>query len=491
MTRSAARKSTTPADGALAKYYAKRDPSKTPEPMASTRSTRSRKSAPIFVVQEHHASSLHWDFRLEHEGVLVSWALPKGVPVDPRTNHLAVPTEDHPLDYGAFEGDIPEGEYGAGHVAIWDRGTYTPEVWRDDEVKFLLNGSRVSGRFALFRVADKRWMIHRMDAPATELDDFPALVKPMLASPGQLSTRQGGWAYEFKWDGVRAMLYVEGGRVRALTRNDRNIVANFPELSAVGESLGSRRAVLDGEIVAVDEQGHTSFAALSHRLHLTSSTEIKQRALATPANFFAFDVVYLEGRSLLKETYDHRRRVLESLDLNGESFTTPPSLTGVSGERALAISRERQLEGIVAKRRDSPYSPGRRGDAWIKIKNFRTQEVVIGGWTEGAGERAGSLGALLLGVPSGKGLDYVGKVGTGFSVANREDLMRRLVQRRRKNSPFSDPLPRRETSECHFVRPDLVGEVTFVEWTEASRLRSPSWRGLRADKTADEVQREF
>jgi bifunctional non-homologous end joining protein LigD len=445
---------------------------------------------PTFVIQEHHARALHWDFRLERDGVLVSWALPKGLPMDPGTNHLAIHTEDHPLDYGSFAGDIPKGEYGAGHVTIWDHGTYETEKWRTNEIMVVLHGERVSGRYVLFPTGENKWMIHRMDPAPASFEAMPDHVKPMLALAGELPAHDKDWAYEFKWDGVRAMVYVDGGRVRALTRNDKTLMTTFPELRDIGEFLGSRSAILDGEIVALDKEERPSFATLSHRLHLTSKTAIDRLAKSSPVSFFAFDVLYLEGRSFLSSPYDERRAALESLKLHGMSFTTPPSAVNVDGANIARIAQERGLEGVVAKRRSSPYAPGIRNGDWIKIKNFRTQEVVIGGWTEGRGERTGSIGALLLGVPNDDGLAYVGKVGTGFSTTMRTELLDALVPLARKSSPFLGRLSPAETALAHFVRPELVGEVRFAEWTSDEHLRQPSWRGLRTDKDASEVLRE-
>lgn len=476
----------------LTEYRAKRDPKKTPEPMGSKR--KGRRSGPgapaTFVIQEHHARTLHWDFRLEHDGVLVSWALPKGLPLDPKANHLAVHTEDHPLDYGNFAGDIPQGEYGAGRVTIWDRGTYETEKWRPNEIMVVLHGKRAQGRYVLFPTGEKNWMIHRMDPAPAHYEAMPEHVAPMLALTGELPTRDREWAYEFKWDGVRAMIYVDGGRVRAVTRNDKSLMTTFPELRELGEFLGSRSAVLDGEIVALDKDDRPSFATLSHRLHLTSKSAIERLAKSSPASFFAFDVLYLDGHSLLSVSYDERRAALESLKLRGETFATPPSAKNVEGAQIARIAKERGLEGVVAKRRSSHYFPGVRNGDWIKIKNFRTQEVVIGGWTDGQGERAGSLGALLLGVHSDEGLTYVGKVGTGFSAASRKEILDSLLPLARKTTPFLERLTPAETALAHFVRPQLVGEVQFAEWTTEGHLRHPSWRGLRTDKSAVEVVRE-
>jgi bifunctional non-homologous end joining protein LigD len=475
----------------LTTYRAKRDPKRTPEPMGATSKGAKKKSElPTFVIQEHHARALHWDFRLERDGVLVSWALPKGLPMDPDTNHLAVHVEDHPFDYGKFEGTIPKGQYGAGQVTIWDLGTYETEKWRTNEVMVVLHGKRASGRYVLFPIDEKNWMIHRMDPAPAYFEAMPQHVKPMLALASELPKKDTGWAYEFKWDGVRALVYVDGGRVRAFTRNDKSLLSTFPELRDIGLHLGSRSAILDGEIVALDKDNRPNFSTLSTRLHVTSKPAIEKLRHSTPASFFAFDLLYLDDRSIMDHTYDERRAALESLKLQGETFATPPSITNTSGSKVLDISRERGFEGVVIKRRDSRYSPGSRSGNWIKVKNFFTQEVVIGGWTEGKGEREGSLGALLLGVPSDEGLEYVGKVGTGFTAATRKELLARLKPLARKSTPFSAPLGRSETALAHFVRPSIVGEVQFAEWTNDGNLRQPSWRGLRTDKSAKEVVRE-
>jgi bifunctional non-homologous end joining protein LigD len=498
----------------LSEYRAKRDPNKTPEPMGSKarpaskaskaakaskaekasktqKASRAKKpTGPTFVIQEHHARALHWDFRLEHDGVLVSWALPKGLPETPKTNHLAVHTEDHPLEYGGFQGDIPQGEYGGGHVTIWDSGTYELEKWRDNEVMVVLHGTRASGRYVLFPTSGKNWMIHRMDPAPSDYEPMPEKIQPMLALTGALPASDEGWAYEFKWDGVRAIVYVEGGRVRALTRNDKDLMVTFPELRQLGEFLGSRSAILDGELVALDDEGRPNFGQLAHRLHLTSKSVIARLVKETPVSFLVFDLLYLEGHSLLSQTYDTRRKALESLKLAGDTFAVPPSVRATRGADVLAVAKERGLEGVVVKRRDSPYQPGRRNGDWVKVKNFRTQEVVIGGWTAGKGERSGSLGALLLGLPTEGGLEYVGKVGTGFSDTARRELLGDLTSRAQKETPFTKPLTRAESALAHFVRPEIVGEVQYAEWTADGRLRHPSWRGLRPDKNVDEVVRE-
>ena len=443
-----------------------------------------RSGLPRFVIQEHHARSLHWDLRLERGGVLVSWALPKGLPETPKQNHLAVHTEDHPLEYSTFEGEIPRGEYGGGKMTIWDRGRYDVEKWTDSEVKFVLHGSRVSGGFVLFQTKDRNWMIHR-HGPSTRTDPLPETLRPMLATPGPLPEDSAGWAFEVKWDGVRAIVYVEGGRVRVLSRNDLDVTSSFPELAEIGKHLGMTTCVLDGEVVALDADGRPSFARLQRRLHVRDGRDAKRRAAADPVSFVAFDVLYLDGRSRLDEPYDDRRALLESLKLSGPGFTTTESFRDAVGADVLAGTVANGLEGVVAKRRDSTYRPGRRSADWVKVKSTATQEVVIGGWTEGQGERSGGLGALLLGIPAASGLHYVGKVGTGFSDRIRQELLDELRPLAAAESPFDDPVPSREAA--HFVQPKLVGEVRYSEWTPAGRLRHPTWKGLRIDKSLHDV----
>jgi len=263
--------------------------------------------------------------------------------------------------------------------------------------------------------------------------------------------------------------------------------ASFPELADIGEFLGMTTCVLDGEVVALGEDGRPSFSRLQHRMHVANQREARRRASSDPVSFVAFDLLYLDGKSLLALPYDERRARLEALHLSGETFTTTESFRDVSGQDILAAAVQNGLEGVVAKRRDSPYRAGRRHPDWLKVKSFRTQEVVIGGWTAGRGEREGSLGALLLGIPDGAGLRYVGKVGTGFSANARRDLLQDMRPLSTRDSPFTSPLPPSEAATAHFVRPALVGEVEFGEWTTAGRLRHPTWRGVRMDKAPNDV----
>jgi bifunctional non-homologous end joining protein LigD len=319
---------------------------------------------------------------------------------------------------------------------------------------------------------------------------MPSLVRPMLAVlRDELPHDDEAYGYEFKWDGVRAVVYVEGGRPRVLSRNDRDVTASYPELRELAAGLGARQAVLDGEIVAMDEGGRPSFSALQARMHVTNAAQVKRLTTATPITYLVFDVLHLDGRSLLDLPYAERRDLLESLALSGRSWQTPPWFRG-GGAAVLAASKEQGLEGVVAKRLDSHYFPGRRSDCWLKVKNLRTQEVVIGGWKPGEGRRKGALGSLLLGVPTGGGLGFVGHVGTGFTDAMLRDLGARLAELSRDDSPFATAVPREHARDAHWVEPELVGEVAFSEWTRDGRLRHPAWRGLRPDKSPGEVVRE-
>jgi bifunctional non-homologous end joining protein LigD len=479
----------------LGPYRAKRDPTRTREPVPAPGPLPQGRDD-TFVIQEHHASALHWDFRLERDGVLVSWAVPKGLPLDPSTNHLAVRTEDHPLEYAAFEGEIPEGEYGGGRVLLWDHGTYECEKWTDTEVKVVLHGSRVSGRYVLFGTGKRGardWMVHRMDPPPDpDWQPLPTLVRPMMAVAGSLppASEDDRWGYEMKWDGVRAMAYVEGGRIRLLSRNDRDVTAAYPELRLLGESLGATQALLDGEIVALDPAtGIPSFERLQQRMHVVRPAQVRRLARDVPVTFLLFDVVHLAGRDLMPLPYTERRARLDSLELNGAHWQTTPYWVG-GGRAVLSASAEQGLEGIVAKRLDSAYFPGRRSDCWVKVKTLRTQEVVIGGWKPGEGRRADTIGSLLLGIPAGEGkLEFVGHVGTGFSERMLADLRAMLVPLEAEMSPFV-AVPREHARHARWVRPELVGEVAYADWTREGRLRHPTWRGLRPDKEPSEVVRE-
>ncbi len=470
----------------LAEYEAKRDFKRTPEPGASV--PRAKPKALRFVVQEHNARRLHWDFRLERNGVLVSWALPKGVPADPKKNHLAVRVEDHPLDYIDFAGDIPAGNYGAGSVSIWDHGTYDTEKFSDREVMVILHGKRVEGRYVLFQTNGENWMIHRMDPPQDpERKPLPERIEPMLAKLAtKVPTPDDAWGFEFKWDGIRALAQVDGGRVRLMSRSGEEVTPRYPEVHAMGRAIGSREVILDGEVVALDEKGRPSFEEIQQRMGLNSESEIRRKMKVVPVTYMIFDLLWQDGRSLMSLPYLERRRLLAALKLAGDSWQTPPFEKG-GGQAMLEASAKAGLEGVMAKKLDSPYEPGKRNGAWVKVKNHYRQELVIGGWLEGEGKRRGHPGALLVGYYDGGKFVYAGKVGTGFTDAMLDKLQAAMKPLEIDKTRFDVGSP---PKAAHFVKPQLVAEFEFVEWTRSGQLRAPSFKGLRTDKPAQEVVRE-
>ena len=445
---------------------------------------------PRFVVQEHHARALHWDLRLEHEGVLWSWAVPKGIPMLPKPNHLAVRTEDHPIDYLDFDGEIPEGQYGAGTMTIWDRGTYEAEKLLDDEVIVTFHGERVEGRYVLFRTKGTQWMIHRMSPPADPTRaPVPTDLRPMFAVSAEDVPRDDEhWSFEMKWDGMRALVAVDGGRITLTTRQGNDASARFPELRPLGEALGSLDAVLDGEIVMLDESGRPSFEQLQPRMHVASDSVARRLASERPAVIMLFDLLWLDGHSTMGLPYTDRRALLEQLALAGPTWQTPPATRG-GGAAVLRTARDLGLEGVVAKRLDSPYLPGKRSDAWRKVKPHQGQELVVGGWLPGAGRLDGRLGSLLVGYYDPEGaLQYAGRVGSGLDDTARTRLEETLAPLRRDTSPF---LATPKLPSPVWVEPEVVVEVFFHEWTRTGVLRAPRYKGIRTDKPAAEVVREL
>jgi len=476
----------------LQTYRSKRSAKKTPEPMGEgTTTTESRR----FVVQEHHATRLHWDLRLEHDGVLVSFAIPNGLPEAPKDNRLAVHTEDHPLEYLEFEGEIPKGQYGAGSMRVWDRGSYEVLKWEPRKIEVLLHGERVQGRYALFPIdkdeEPKNWMIHRMDPPADPAaEPMPDKIVPMMARTATLPRDDGQWAFEVKWDGVRAICHSEPGRMRLHSRNLLDITPRYPEVGRLNRALSHHRVVLDGEVVALDAEGKPSFGALQRRMHVSSETAVRRLAKETPVTYVIFDLLWLDGHSLMELPYTERRARLAELELgDGGRWRVPDYVIG-HGAQLLAATAEQGLEGVIAKRLDSTYEPGRRTPSWLKIKNTARQEVVVGGWVPGDGKRRDRIGALLVGVRDDDGgLRHVGRVGTGFTEAELDRLAEKLRPLERDDSPFAPGGPKIPRGSV-FADPELVAEVEFREWTDGGQLRAPSYKGLRDDKPTELVVRE-
>ncbi|SDL01901.1 ATP-dependent DNA ligase LigD ligase module /ATP-dependent DNA ligase LigD phosphoesterase module /ATP-dependent DNA ligase LigD polymerase module [Arthrobacter sp. ov407] len=537
-------------DPRLEKYRTKRDRAGTPEPFTAERhhaaddgGTRQEK----FVIQEHHASRLHYDFRLERDGVMVSWALPKGVPTSKAKNHLAVQTEDHPMDYADFEGVIPKGQYGAGTVSIWDRGYYECEKWvAGKEVIATLTGAEDGGlggprRFALIHTgqADDQWLIHLMDPagskarpggrrPSGTADDADedsegdegdegdddgqvesegegaaetgtrtgtgtgtepvpdaSGFSPMLATSGTLADLPDlDWQIELKWDGVRALVIGDATKIRLISRNGIDMSVTYPELTDRSR-WPEQGFVADGEIIAVGRSGRPDFGLLQGRMKLSKAADVARAQESTPVRLMLFDLLFDAGQDLRRLPLSERRRRLEQFF---RPSAGPVELSGViDGDAAHVLESvaELGLEGVMAKRTDGRYV-GQRSRSWLKLKVERTQEVVVGGWRPGRGGRRESVGSLLLGIPDGSKLRYVGRVGSGFSTRELTELRQQLDALPRKTSPFRD-VPDADAADANWVSAKLVGEVTFGEWTGSGKLRHPVWRGWRLDKTPADV----
>jgi bifunctional non-homologous end joining protein LigD len=372
-------------------------------------------------------------------------------------------------------------------MTIWDSGTYEAEKFRDGEVIATFHGERVRGRYALFRTRDTDWMIHRMDPPEdTAYEPMPTGLRPMLARSGKLPPREEQFGFEVKWDGIRTIFYIDHGHAELRGRNGSDFTPRYPEVRELARSLGARRMILDGEVVALDDQGRPSFERLQARMHLASDSAVRRRMRDIPATYVIFDLLYLDGHATLSLSYEERRELLERLELEGPAWRAPAYHRG-EGKALLDATRELGIEGVVAKKLDCPYTPGARASHWIKVKNVHTQDVVIGGWTPGEGGRSSSIGALAVGVMEDDALVYAGKVGTGFTEQTLALLKRDLEPLRHETSPFRGRQPPKGTI---FVEPRLVAHVEFREWTKSGTLRAPSFKGLRPDISPQECVRE-
>jgi bifunctional non-homologous end joining protein LigD len=471
----------------LTDYRRKRDSARTPEPMAGATKSRKGDRSPQFVVQRHDARRLHYDFRLERDGVLASWAVPKGVPLESGQRALAVHVEDHPLEYATFEGEIPKGQYGAGSVEIWDTGTYElVEEKKDGGLTVRLEGHRLRGLWTLIPARldgdPKNWLLIRKRGDGADGSDSPsrARYQAMLATPEADVPAGAGWSFEVKWDGYRALAYLRGGEATLLSRNGNDLTVRFAGVAkALEKAVKTPDCVLDGEVCALDEQGRPSFSAM------------QQGKPGTPIVYEVFDVLEVDGDPLVDLPLRERRTRLARL-LDRRNATVRLSETFDDGPGLLEAAEQQQLEGIVAKRVDSPYRQAKRTRDWLKIKTHGRQEFVIAGYTKGQGRRTGRFGSLVLGVWRGDDFVYVGNVGTGFTDRVIDELLAKLRPLEQKESPFEvvPKMPKVRRADVVWVKPELVCEVEFVEWTHDGRLRAPSFQGLRDDKQPREVHRE-
>ncbi|HTK78032.1 MAG TPA: non-homologous end-joining DNA ligase, partial [Gemmataceae bacterium] len=529
----------------LAKYHAKRRFDRTPEPHGRTEGGR----GPLrFVVQKHAASHLHYDFRLELDGTLKSWAVPKGPSLNPADKRLAMMVEDHPLDYRTFEGIIPQGNYGAGTVIVWDEGTYSSretadrvegerllrEGLRKGHLRIVLNGQKLKGEFSLLKLrrgADNAWLLVKgrddwasdsdvtaqdrsvasgrtlddlaakrkgvrvwksnrsakaaprpkvTPAPAIELNGAPKgpapqNVKPMLASLVEEPFDRAGWIYELKWDGYRAIAEVGGRGVRLYSRNHKSFEQRFAPIVESLRGLG-HRAVLDGEIVVLDDRGRSQFQLLQNY----------QKTGQGSLHYYVFDILHLDGRDLRGLPLLRRKELLEEV-IRGVPNVHLSEQVEAQGVAFFKAAEEQGLEGIIAKDAESVYREGVRSHAWLKIKTHKRQEAVIGGFTEPRRSRK-HLGALVLGVYEGKDLVYIGHTGGGLDTKGLAEMRARLEPLVRRQCPFTKKP--KANAPVHWVEPKLVCEVTFQEWTGDGRMRIPIFVGLREDKPAHQVRRE-
>ncbi|MFN2472054.1 MAG: DNA ligase D [Gaiellaceae bacterium] len=466
----------------LHEYHRKRSAGATPEPFPPSR-RRSRRQ-PIFVVQRHDARRLHYDFRLERSGALVSWAVPKGIPLEPGGRALAVHVEDHPIEYATFEGEIPKGQYGAGTVEIWDHGTYElVEEKRDGGLTVRLHGARLEGTWAVVPAKldgdPKNWLlIRKRDGQEAVRTEYV----PMFATLAADVPQRGDWLFEVKFDGYRALATLVAGQGATLrSRRGNDLTARFERVAReLPRALRTPDCVLDGEVCALDEQGRASFSAM------------QQGKSGTPIAFYVFDLLELEGRSVIDLSFNERRRLLEPL-LDRRNAVIKLSETFDDGEGLLQAVGAQGLEGIVAKRADSRYVPGKRSHDWLKIKTHGRQEFVVCGYTKGQGRRSSVFGSLVLGVYRGGELHFVGNVGTGFNDTEIDRLLGLLKPLERPDPPFAvqPKMPRVRKGDVIWVEPRLVAEVEFSEWTHDGHLRQPSYKGLREDKSPREVRQEL
>ena len=593
----------------LAKYKAKRDFSKTAEPSGRKPLPKQVKGASRFVIQKHDARRLHYDFRLEMENVLKSWALPKGLPWTKGEKHLAVEVEDHPIEYATFEGIIPEGEYGGGTVMVWDRGKYYVygeqplKSLREGKLHLVLAGEKAQGEWTLVRIRGRdgeknQWLILKTGddakAPSKKREDQsvktgrsmkqiaderdaewqsnrsepggqkasakstlqsriqaalkkkdarvnnggprvvashnsgarrrvsfqrdenvdvarlskskPRFIEPMKARLVEEPPKQGDWIYELKFDGIRAIAIKADEKVSFISRNENRLDARFPEIVDAVKNLPVGECIIDGEVVALDEGGRSSF-------QLLQALEMEGRK--APLRFYAFDLLQLDGKSLLELRLEDRKELLEKIC---NQVGDPIRFSGAIGhdpEPLLAEVKRRGLEGLIGKLRESKYEPGRRSGAWIKLKATHVQEFVIGGYTPPGGSRK-YFGAILAGYyesdarqagsKGGRGdkeqrLLFAGKVGSGFTGKSLSTLHKKFRSETRENCPFAD-LPSKEGGQwvqgitpsmmkkMHWINPVFVAEIKFAEWTRDGKLRQPVFLGLREDKEPREVTRE-
>ena len=521
----------------LNEYKKKRDFKKTAEPAGDERHHGGDRA---FVVQKHAATHLHYDLRLEVDGVLKSWAVPKGPSLNPGDKRLAMHVEDHPFEYRKFEGSIPKGEYGGGEMIIWDQGTYAPEgtlsvkeQLAKGDFKFQLNGERLRGSFVLVKLkkpgnknewllikhrdafVDTKWDVEQhaesvvsgrtlediaAGRPATRervtidpsqlpgavespMPNMPSGVRATLAELGDKPFSSPNWIYEIKWDGVRAIAQIENGKTTLWARSGRDVTAEYPEFKDMAARVRARNAIIDGEIVTLDTEGRSNFHTLQHRLGVQNPS--RQLMQSVPLDYFAFDVMYADGYDLRRAPLVERKNFLQQI-LSGNERVHFSEHIAEQGEAMYEAARSKGLEGIVAKLANSTYA-GMRTSSWVKLKIVSELDAVIAGYTEGRGSRK-FFGALVLGLYEGKELKFIGSVGTGFDESKQEKIFDQLTRLQSKTSPFAKIPGLRENVD--WVEPELVARVKYANWTNDNHLRAPVFLSLLTDRAAKDCTME-
>lgn len=457
----------------LESYEKKRDFNKTSEPEARIVEGGGRS----FVVHRHHATNLHYDLRLEQDGVLKSWAVPRGLPPHPGVKRLAVQTEDHPMKYLTFDGKIPKGQYGGGDMWIYALGKYQITKDKKDGFYFRLNSKEVNGEYRIYKTKDKQWLFERVDTP--QVNYLSDVIEPMLSDSAEKIPTGDNYIYEVKWDGIRALVALEDGQVRIVSRNKNDITPQFPELQVADKAFRANCALFDAEIVCLDKSGKPEFKKVIHRLMSTGETNIQKNSKASPAFCYIFDCLYLDGRSLVNEPLMRRKEWLKDAVKNDTPYRVSEFVE--DGESLFEAAREHSLEGIMAKRKDGKYFPGRRSEGWLKIKVRQTSECLIVGTTPGKGNRSSSFGALQIVEKINGELFYRGKVGTGFDDQMMKDISLQLKKLSKTKKPSLKGGKVVDEKITEWLDPVAWVEVSYSQLTTDKMFREPVFIRMRPD----------
>jgi DNA ligase D-like protein (predicted ligase)/DNA ligase D-like protein (predicted 3'-phosphoesterase) len=457
----------------LESYEQKRDFKKTPEPEARILEG----TGTSFVVHRHHASHLHYDLRLEQDGVLKSWAVPRGLPPHPGVKRLAVQTEDHPMKYLTFDGVIPKGQYGAGEMWIYALGKYQITKDKKDGFYFRLSSKEVNGEYRIYKIKAKEWLFERVDTP--QVNYLQDEIEPMLSGSAGKPPVGDNFIHEIKWDGIRALIAVEDGQVRIRTRNQNDVTKQFPELTVADKSFRATCGLFDAEIVCLDKSGKADFKKVIHRLMSTGETTIQKNVKTSPVYCYVFDCLYMDGRSLIHEPLVKRREWLKDAIKSDTPYRISEAVD--DGEALFEAAREHQLEGIISKDKSGKYLPGKRSDLWLKIKVRNTRECVILGYNPGKGDRSVTFGGLHIAERDGEKFLYRGKVGTGFDDATIKEIFRQIKALQEIKKPIADKVMDEKISK--WIEPKLIAEISFSMITKDHQFREPVFVRLRPDLT--------